>query len=150
MQWATTDPTLWNPTFAGNINAGRCRHYFSLYHSHDSYNKAPELATLSFMHQPPSQPLLTSTQSCHICLTWIYNCWGIYSRNVHICLYPLTAHSLAANTHISVVFVQNTNCYQYSPQSNLLYTLEQPQILSKSPDGQATFSSFTKLTIPNQ
>ena len=70
MQWATRDPTLWNLSFAGHVNAKRCKHCFSFYHSHDSCNWAPEPATASFRHQPTPQPLFTSTRPCRICLTW--------------------------------------------------------------------------------
>ena len=98
MQWATTDPTLWN--LAGHANATRCKHCFSLYHSHNSCDWAPEPATASFKHQPTPQPLLTST-----CSATIYALHGTM-------LHPLIAHSLATNMNVSAVFVQK---YQLLP-----------------------------------
>ena len=69
-EWATIDPTLWNLAFTGHANARRCKHCFSLHHSHDSCDWAPEPATSLVKSQPTPQPLFTSTQSRRICLTW--------------------------------------------------------------------------------
>ena len=131
IQWTTIDPTLWNLTFAGNANAKRCKHCSSLYHSHDSYNWAPEPATSSFRYWLTPQPLLTSTCRYRICLTCI-------------CLHPLMAHSPAANMNISAVSVQKstatnilhktTYCAHWNnPDCNQnYYTVRQPLHLQKA------------------
>ena len=51
LEWDVIDTTLWNLAFTGHAYAGRCKHCFSLSHSHDSCDWAPQLATSTL--QPP-------------------------------------------------------------------------------------------------
>ena len=69
-KWATIDPTLWNLAFTGHAHIGRCKHCFSLYHTHDCCDWAPQQVTSPLKPRPTPQLLRSPTQGRRICLSW--------------------------------------------------------------------------------
>ena len=137
-KWTTIDPTLWNLAFAGHAHARRCKHCFSLCHSHDSCDWAPQSATSTLQPRQTPQPLLTPTQCHRICLMW-------NNTPSPDCSFPGCKYE-----HICCICAKIPNATNLAHKAFLLWTPEWPRVFPwKLPDRRATFSSSTKLKFLN-